>query len=272
MTDETADIESVDDQTELHDVSSIDWRATIDDPDLHRLAERYESASAMAKAVSDLRRETATRIKPLNDNATPEEIAAYRKQVGAPLSMEGYAFEMPRGIEPTETDAAFQNEMARAMHGAHVTEVQAKALSSAFNDFVAKQQADVENVSAVVREQSVVALKREFGADYDRNIEIARRAAFDFGSDSFVEFLETKSVDGVPLGDHPAFIKAFARVGRSAGEAPIDIEAPAGDRSTLDERIRTKRSEVQQALDSGDHKRAHQLDREERALWERAGG
>lgn len=37
----------------------------------------------------------------------------------------------------------------------------------------------------------------------------------------------------------------------------------------LDERIRAKRAEIQQALDKGDHKRAHQLNREERALWER---
>lgn len=249
-----------------------DWRASIEDPGLYRLAERYESASSMAKAVSDLRRETATRIKPLGENATPEEITAYRKQTGVPLSADGYAFEMPPGMEPSETDSAFQSEMARAMHGANVTDSQAKALSGAFNEFVARQQADTEATSVAAREQSVAALQKEFGADYDRNIEYARRAALDFGSADFVEFLETKIVDGTPLGDHPAFVKAFARIGRSAGEDPIDIETPSGGNATLDERIRTKRAEIQQALDRGDHKRAHQLDREERALWSRVGG
>ncbi len=264
--------ENIDDDASTYGDSPPDWRASIEDPDLHRLSERYESASAMAKAVSDLRRETATRIKPLGENASPEDVAAYRKQTGVPLSADGYAFDMPQGVEPSEADTAFQSEMAKAMHGANVTGGQAKALGAAFNDYVARQQADTDAVSAVAREQGVAVLKREFGGDYDRNIEYARRAALDFGSESFVEFLETKIVDGAPLGDHPAFIKAFARIGRGAGEAPIDIETPAGDSATLDERIRAKRGEIQQALDRGDHKRAHRLDREERALWGRVGG
>ncbi|NKB59001.1 MAG: hypothetical protein GKS00_21960 [Alphaproteobacteria bacterium] len=269
MTDETAALEGSEDNAPIEDGAPPDWRASIEDPDLYRLSERYESATAMAKAVSDLRRETATRIKPLGESPTPDEIAAYRKQTGVPLSADGYAFDMPQGTEPSEADTAFQNEMARAMHGVNVTGGQAKALGSAFNDYVARQQADTEAVSAAALEQSVAALKREFGADYDRNVEYARRAALDFGSESFVEFLETKIVDGAPLGDHPAFIKAFARIGRGAGEASIDVETPAGDSATLDERIRAKRTEIQQALDRGDHKRAHQLDREERALWSR---
>lgn len=267
MTDETAVDGSVNEQAE-----TPDWRTSIENPELHKLAERYESASAMAKAVADLRRETATRIRPLGENPTPEELATYRKQTGVPLDIGGYDFGLPEGYEPNEADTAFRSEMANAMHGANVTGAQAKALSAAFNDYVARQQADSEAAAVAARDQSIAALKREFGADYDRNIEYARRAALDFGNESFVEFLETKSVDGVPLGDHPAFVKAFARIGRGAGEAPLDIETPAGESATLDERIRAKREEIQQALDRGDHKRAQQLDREERALWSRASG
>lgn len=249
-----------------------DWRAAIEDPELQRLAQRYESPAALTKAVADLRRETATRVKPLGDDPTDEEIAAYRRQTGVPETVDGYDFAAPDGYETNESDFAFRSAMAEAMHSAHVTGAQASALNDAFNTFVAQQQAEAETGASESLEHNIAALRQEFGAEYDRNVEQARRAAREFGSAGFIDFLETRTVDGVPLGDHPEFVRAFARIGNGVGEAPIDAEGGASDVSTLDERIRDKRREIQDALDRGDHKRAHELDREERALWGRAGG
>ena len=158
------------------------------------------------------------------------------------------------------------------MHGANVTTDQAAVLNTAFNDYLARQHAEASAAETAALENNVIELQREFGADYDRNVELARRAARKYGDDTFVTFLESKTVDGAPLGDHPDFIRAFARIGRSAGEAAIDMGGPSGDSSTLEERIRGKRAEIQEALDRGDHKRAHQLDREERSLWKKLGG
>lgn len=252
--------------------SEEDWRATIDDPDLQRLAQRYESPTALTRAVAALRRETATRIKPLGDSPTDEEIASYRRQTGVPDTADGYAFASPDGFEPNESNLAFRSAMAEAMHGAHVSALQAAALHDAFNAYVARQQAEAETAATEALERNVTALRQEFGADYDRNIEQARRAARAFGNAGFIDFLESRTVDGVPLGDHPEFVRAFARIGRGAEEAPIDADSGAADASTLDERIRDKRREIQDALDRGDHRRAHELDREERALWGRVGG
>lgn len=48
-----------------------------------------------------------------------------------------------------------------------------------------------------------------------------------------------------------------------------ETEAKLTGVPTLDEQIRAKRKQIQEALDRGDIKTAHQLDREENALWAR---
>lgn len=261
---------TADEEVEVESTGATDddWRASIADPDLQRLAGRYESVSAMAKAVADLRRETSVRIKPLGANASPEEIETFRRQTGVPETADGYKFDTPESYETTEADMAFRQEMAQAMHGANVSAGQAAALNASLNTFLDRQRSEISRAEAAALEANVAALQQEFGADYDRNIEFARRAARSFGNDGFVEFLETNVVDGVPLGDHPEFIRAFARIGRENSEPAIDIGGISGDRGTLEDRIRHKRTEIQQALDRGDHKVARRLDQEERELWQ----
>lgn len=264
--------EQTESDTKTPEATGDDWRTTIADPELQKLAGRYESVSAMAKAVADLRRETSVRIKPLGPDATAEEVVAYRRQIGVPESAEDYAFD---GIEEenlTEGDLAFQQEMAQAMHGAHVTADQAAALGATYNYFLERQRSEAAATETAALEANLAELQREYGTDYDRNVEFSRRAARMFGNEDFTDFLGTKKVDGVPLGDHPAFIRAFARIGRNASEPAIDAGSPLAERSTLEERIREKRTDIQEALDRGDHKRAHHLDREERALWKQIGG
>ena len=249
-----------------------DWRATIEDPDLRRLSERYESATAMAKAVSDLRRETATRIKPLGDNPSDEELSAYRKQIGVPETAEGYEFKMPEGRDLTEADKVFHKKMSEAMHGVHISAAQAAALNEALNAYTTDMAAAQEKALAEASDKAVETLKKDWGADYERNTEYARRAAKQFGDDGFKQWIETKTVDGTPLGDHPAFLKAFAQIGRRAGEEGIDIGVSDADRATIEDRITALRKEIQEALDRGDHARASELDKQERALHAKTGG
>lgn len=264
------DQETPDDSEDTAELSQEkDWRSSIEDPELHKVASRYETVDAMAKAVADLRRETSVRIKPLGPDPSVEELAAYRRQIGVPETADEYEFQLANSAEPSIEDAAFRETMARAMHDANVTAAQAAALNQAFNDHLSQQDSAAAELETAMLEANVTALQQEFGLDYDRNLELARRAARTFGNESFVDFLESKTVDGVPLGGHPAFVRAFAQIGRATNEPPFDSGSVHGDRSTLEESIREKRAEIQQALERGDHKQAQRLDREERALWQR---
>lgn len=251
---------------------TTDWRATIEDTDLRKLAERYESPTAIAKAVSDLRKETATRIKPLGDNASEEDIAAYHKQIGVPESADKYEFKPREGKEFTETDKVFNAAMAAVMHRVHITQDQAAALNEELNIFTAQLEEAREKGLADAAEKAIEGLKREMGQDFDRNTEYARRAAKQFGDEGFLEWLDKATVDGMTLNVHPMFVKAFAQIGRRAGEEGIEIGMTDAERATVEERITALRKDKQDALDSGDHKRAHELDKQERALYAQVDG
>src|SRR3546814_17122436 len=75
-----------------------------------------------------------------------------------------------------------------------------------------------EKAAAERRAEAETSLRREWGGDHERNLTFAQRAVRSFGDDTFVDFLESQEVEGVKLGDHPAFVRAFAAIGRAMGE------------------------------------------------------
>src|SRR5690606_9236482 len=86
--------------------------------------------------------------------------------------------------------------------------------------FEATQKMAEERAAATKRatEKADEDLRKEWGEDYKPNLAIAARAAKEFGGEDFARFLNTAEVDGVKLGDHPAFAKAFASIGRAMSE------------------------------------------------------
>ena len=249
-----------------------DWRASIEDADLRKQAERIESPAAAVKIVADLRKELSSRIKPLGDTPSDDDLVAYRKQMGIPETAEGYEFTAPEGVEFSETDKAFHGVMAEAMHKANVTPAQATVLAQAHSQFAAEflESQNAESAAAAVKAKET--LDKEYGADAARNYEYAKRAAKEFGGPEMAEFLENAKVDGMALGDHPMFVRTFAQIGRRSGESGIDLEMTAGEKATTKERIDSLGKEIDEALGKGDHSRANQLDREQRALYGRMDG
>src|SRR3546814_2085387 len=83
---------------------------------------------------------------------------------------------------------------------------------------VTESLAQQEKAAAERRAEAETSLRREWGGDHERNLTFAQRAVRSFGDDTFVDFLESQEVEGVKLGDHPAFVRAFAAIGRAMGE------------------------------------------------------
>lgn len=108
------------------------------------------------------------------EKSTPEELAAFYTKLGRPESADKYGVAFDN-----DTDGENAKAFADAAFKAGLTKAQAEAVAKASNDFVAQK------MEAYAKEQDsqMKALQAEWGADYQKNTEIARQAARQFGLD-----------------------------------------------------------------------------------------
>jgi len=204
------------------EASAPDWRAAIAEPGLRRVAEKFTSPAEVVKSYAALQSRLGRSVVKPGPDAGVEELAAYRRQLGVPESAEGYDVQLPEDLPPAlASDAAgeaLQRDFLKAMHEAGASnDVVQKALDWYYGN-AAQGLAQQEKSAAERRAEAEASLRHEWGGDHERNLTFARRAVQSFGDSAFVDFLESQQAEGVKLGDHPAFVRAFAAIGRSMGE------------------------------------------------------
>lgn len=248
------------------------WRDAIKDPDLKKHAERFDTPESAIKANLEARQLLSRAIVPPGKDAKPEEVAAYRKSLGVPEKPEDYKFATPAGREATEADKAFQGTMAKLFHGANIGADQAKALNEGWNQYVEQAVAAEAAADKQFAEQSVAALKQKWGPDYDKNLAIANRAAARIYGDKLADVRSIQTKDGRFVLDHPAFVEAFAQIGREMGEGNLGPALSEGERQTVQQKIDDLQKQKMAAMDRSDSLAAARLEKEQAALYARLSG
>jgi hypothetical protein len=171
------------------------------------------------------------------DDASPEEISAFRSKLGVPETPDGYKLPVPQG----QSDA-FAKTAAAWMHEAGLTPKQAEAVAARWNEFqgtAAKAQAEA---LAKQGEADIGNLRGEWGAAFDKNLEFSKRAAAQFieGTPDQRGEVLTKIEQAIGTG---AMLKLFARIGEGLGEhrmvqngdgGQIGVLTPAQARARID--------------------------------------
>jgi hypothetical protein len=220
-------------ETVTAESATPDWRDAIEEPGLRRVAEKFASPAEVVKSYAALQSRLGRSVVKPGADAGPEEIAAYRRQLGVPARPEDYALKLPDDLPEALRDdpaaAALRQDFVTAMHGAGATpEVVQQALDW-YHGNLAESLAQQEKAAGESRAEAEAALRREWGGDHERNLAFAQRAARSFGDEAFVDFLERHEAEGVKLGDHPTFLRAFAAIGRAMAEdSPLAGEGAAG--------------------------------------------
>jgi hypothetical protein len=211
-----------------------DWRSAIEAPELRRVAEKFASPAEVVKSYAALESRLGRSVVKPGPAASAEEIAAYRRQLGVPESAEGYEVRLPEDLpEALRDDAAgetLRQDFLAAMHAAGAGGEVVQSALDWYYATAAESLARQERDAAENRAAQEAELRRDWGGEHDRNLALAQRAVASLGGEAFADFLEGKAVDGVKLGDHPAFVRAFAEIGRRLGEdAPLDGEGQGGE-------------------------------------------
>ena len=150
--------------------------------------------------------------------------------------LEDYDVRLPEDLPAALRDDAeggpLRRDFLAAMHQAGASTEVVQAALDWYYGTAAAGLTRQEETATESRAEAEATLRAEWGGDHERNLALARRAAAAFGDDGFVDFLESQEAAGVKLGDHPAFLKAFAAIGRAMGEdRPLTGAGEAGGQS-----------------------------------------
>ncbi len=208
---------------EVTSTTSENWRSGITEEADLKLAERYTSPAAMAKAL----REANVKIsqgapqKP-GEGASDEDIAAYRRANNIPETAEGYELTKPEGIEDVQFEAVKQ-ELAPYLEFAHKTGIPADMVD-AFVQFDMQRAQETMAAQSKTDEEFAAAaeaeLRKEWGAEYDGNMNLAKLYAEQKG---YKDLFNIETSNGTLLGSFPPFAKFLAETARMDSEHQAQV-------------------------------------------------
>ena len=237
-----------------------DWRASIADDKVRKLADRYTSPAELAKALAEANSEMSKRIKLPGEGASEEEVAKYRKSIGVPEKSEAYVINRPEHVAEDifKSDAAQAtfNGLRAAAHQHNLSQTQLDGLTNWYFGHEAELLQNVAKADEQHMASAEAALRKEWGKDYDLNLAYANEALGRFAG---IHDMELKG--GTLLRNHPAFVKTMAEFGRATGEGQPQLGlqgAEAG--ANIRNEIGKLTSQIHDAHAKGDGNLARSLD------------
>ncbi len=180
------------------------------------VAEEHKSAisgfadtAGLAKGYSELFTKMGSSVKIPTVDTPAEEVSAFYKQCGRPDTADGYA--VPKLEEGQEVNKEFFGGMAAIAHESGLSGQQFDKMVAKYVDFE-RQTKEAELVEFNrYREESDRKLHEEYGADYDKNIELSKRAYTEYANDDLKELLTTDKYIGIR--NEPCFIDMMVKMG-----------------------------------------------------------
>lgn len=154
-----------------------DWREALAGGDDKRLAElkRYASMDAWAKSQFGLKQKLSSGeyVRKPAVNASEEEKAKWREDMGIPKSSEGY--ELPNTVKLTDADKPLVQDFLKALHDADAPQpIAAKAIEW-YGNFVAKQEEKMYQTDVADKQSVEDALRTEWTNEYRPNLNLIGR-------------------------------------------------------------------------------------------------
>lgn len=194
---------------------------------------QFSSQDAFIKAMLDDRKANGAAIKLPSENATDEEWGKFYDRLGRPASSNDYGLskDIPEGLDFNEE---FYNEFTREIYTAGLTKKQAEKIYNWYNNKSAEMAKDIDaKIQASYKksvDDAVASLKKEWGTDYQQNLDSAVAMANKFLSPATKQYL-----NATKLGNNPLLIKDFYNLSKQVSGAQMRGEGPSGNISSLAE-------------------------------------
>ena len=140
---------------------------------------------------------------PLPKNPTEDDLSNIYSKLGRPDEPSGYAIQADGQIL-TEGDVNTYTDIA---HKLGLSKTQANGILDYYRSSIQQTTEAMSKDAQQQKQQIEQNLKAEWGADFDAKVSQANRAVADIAGQ---DLLDMVLEDGTKVGNHPAFIKAFA--------------------------------------------------------------
>ena len=157
----------------------------------------------------------ADKIPVPNKHATEEDWNEVFKRLGAPSDPNDYKYD----FKDQEMDKAQVQEFNKTAHRLGLLPKQAEGLIKFYNEMNVNNAASQEEAAAQAQMNVEAELKKEFGPQYNKRLDQAKRLAVNSLGQDFLE--NTYLKDGSRLGDNLNVIKAFSDLADKLSEDPI---------------------------------------------------
>ena len=157
----------------------------------------------------------ADKIPVPNKHATEEDWNEVFKRLGAPSDPNDYKYD----FKDQEMDQGQVQEFNKTAHKLGLLPKQAEGLIKFYNEMNANNTASQEEAAAQAQMNVEAELKKEFGPQFNKRLDQAKRLAVNSLGQDFLE--NTYLKDGSRLGDNLNVIKAFSDLADKLSEDPI---------------------------------------------------
>lgn len=199
--------------------------AAIDDAREKFLAKlaRYPSmTAALIAGINAQDKISSGKYKaPLSDDATEEELAAWRKDNGIPEDAKGYKLPKVQGDEWTEADKPGIDKLLARLHEKNASQEQVDATLTTYKELVAEAKAQhaehLKGIDKADTEETRDYLRKEFEGEFKPAMTLLKRLVDDaevFPDEAGKLLAQARTADGHRLINNPAvarFLINFAR-------------------------------------------------------------
>ena len=142
---------------------------------------------------------------PMPVNPTDEDLDRIYGRLGRPETAEGYEIPVDGNIVTEEV----AKDYADVAHKLRLSPQQASGILEYYQSLAGQSEEAMAANDEKIMQDTELSLKREWGDDYGNKLAMAKEAVESFAS---TDMLEIRLADGTKVGNHPDFIKAFAKM------------------------------------------------------------
>lgn len=190
------------------------WFDDFTDPSLRELAEAkgYKNPEQAMNAYRNLLRYQGGAknvVEIPGDDADPETLQQFHRQVGAPETPDAYEIKLPESVEIPEQNL---NAVKGIFHEAGLTPRQAQIVAEKWQEHSQSVIAEKQKEITAEHQAAIDAMKQEAGADWDAQVAAGRRAMEQLGLDND-DLAQLDEAMGVP-----AVVKLLTKAGAVIGQ------------------------------------------------------